>query len=64
MKHKKEESANSVWISRFWAQYNRLPEAFKEGFYSLTLSITNENEKEGLEQRVNNRVRTTSENKF
>lgn len=52
MKHKKDELMNSAWISRFWAQYSKLPETLKEGFCSLVLNLTKEIEEDGKEQRV------------
>jgi hypothetical protein len=36
---KKQKKDNSVWVSRFWAQYNILPEPFKKGFFDLTQNI-------------------------
>jgi len=35
MGQKKSELSSQVWVSRFWAQYNLLPEPFKKGFISL-----------------------------
>jgi len=55
MKLKKHELANLVWISRFWAQYSKLPEALKEGFCSLALSITKEIEEESFKQIMDKR---------
>jgi len=42
MKHKKDKTANLVWVSRFWAQYSKLPEPLKEGFCSLVMNIVKE----------------------
>jgi len=39
MKQNNDKLANLAWISRFWALYNALPEAFKDGFYSLAVNI-------------------------
>ena len=47
MKQKNEKLANLAWISRFWAQYSKLPETYKKGFYSLVINISKENEKKG-----------------
>jgi len=55
MKHKKADLTDLAWISRFWAQYSKLPEALKEGFCSMVFSITEEIEKEGTEQRIKSR---------
>ena len=32
---KKPEMAEIAWISRLWAQYNKLSEPLKKGFYAL-----------------------------
>lgn len=52
MKHNTDKLANSVWISRFWAQYSKLPEVLKNGFYSLVLSITKEAKNECSDQWI------------
>ena len=63
MKHEDDRLANSAWISRFWAQYSKLPETLKDGFYSLVLNISKEIEIENecSEQRINNRTCIASE---
>jgi hypothetical protein len=35
MKQKQAEITEKAWISRFWVQYVRLPEPFKEEFINL-----------------------------
>jgi len=52
MKHNKYEQANSAWIFGFWAKYNALPDALKEGFISLAESIKRDIEEEGKEEKV------------
>jgi hypothetical protein len=44
-----QEMISSVWISGFWAQYNALPETYKEVFFNLIQSIS-----KGLEKRTEN----------
>jgi len=56
MKQNHNDLTNLAWISHFWAQYNKLPEALKDGFYSLALSIAKENVREqGTGSRLENR---------
>lgn len=52
MKYKEDDLANLVWISRFWAQYSKLLEIQKRGFYSLVLNTAKKIEKETTEQHV------------
>ena len=33
------ESHSKAWLSRFWAEYGKLPEQMKEGFNSLAQSV-------------------------
>jgi hypothetical protein len=33
-----------VWISRFWAQYSKLPESLKKGFIGLAQNVAREAE--------------------
>jgi len=51
MKKRKYDLTNLAWISRFWAQYNKLPETLKDGFYSLVISISKENYKKRIVKR-------------
>ena len=55
MTQRKDELANSIWISRFWAQYSKLPETLKEGFISLVESVKKGIEEEGKEERVSSK---------
>ena len=48
MKKKVIGQNNLTWISRFWALYNKLPESYKEGFYSLVINISKETVKRGI----------------
>ncbi|MCL2244966.1 MAG: hypothetical protein FWC03_10950 [Treponema sp.] len=47
MIQKKDELTDLIWISRFWAQYSKLPETLKEGFISLVESVKKDIEEEG-----------------
>jgi len=51
MKQKKDDFTNLTWISRFWAQYSKLPESFKDGFYSLVINISKEINKKEIVKR-------------
>jgi hypothetical protein len=46
MEQKPSELPTQAWISRFWAQYNILPEHFKSGFVSLAQDIASDIEKD------------------
>ena len=40
---------SEVWVSLLWAQYNKLPEALKEGFVNLAQSMAKETEVEDMD---------------
>jgi hypothetical protein len=46
MKQNRPELVSSAWVSRFWAQYNKLPEPFKKGFFVLAQSMAKMAEKQ------------------
>jgi hypothetical protein len=35
-----------AWVSRFWALYGRLPEAFKKGFIALARALARDAQEE------------------
>jgi hypothetical protein len=39
MKQKKTGLSEGAWISRLWAQYSQLPEAYKQGFFNIARSL-------------------------
>jgi len=59
MKRKKNKLANLSWISRLWSQYNILPEAMKEGFFSLVVNVSKGIEEEGKEEFGNAKEKIT-----
>jgi len=61
MKQNNDELANSIWISRFWAQYNKLPESVKEGFCSLVIGISREIKEESGDYTENRREKAVRE---
>ena len=61
MNENKENLANLIWISHFWALYSKLPEALKEGFYSLVISISEEIEEKCKKQMINKKERAVCE---
>ena len=40
-------------VSLLWAQYNKLPEAFKKDFYTVSLKIFNKHSKSQLKDMEN-----------
>jgi len=43
---KKPEMAEMAWVSRLWAQYNKLSEPLKKGFYALVQNTAKEAKKQ------------------
>ena len=64
MKHKKSELANLAWVSHFWARYSKLPETFKEGFFSLAINITREIQEEDYDRREKHRDQVLNEGNY
>jgi hypothetical protein len=50
--------SNLIWVSRFWAQYNKLSEPLKEGFINLAHSMVVETKS----QNENKEMKEVSEN--
>jgi hypothetical protein len=43
MEQRWPELSDRAWISRLWAQYSRLPESFKKGFFNMAQYLVQEN---------------------
>jgi len=39
MRPKQQKMTEKAWVSRFWAEYSRLPETYKMGFFNMVQNL-------------------------
>ena len=54
MRVKQQEMTEKAWISRFWAEYSKLPETYKIGFFGMAQNLAQEvgNQGQGMQRKI------------
>jgi hypothetical protein len=52
MRIKRQEMTEKAWVSRFWAEYSRLPETRKMGFFNLVQNLAREAGNQGQTKQL------------